>query len=157
MTGIVWNITPSTTTVAADSRWWNAVDEVPGGLVGKLYPLPAFNAVLAGGTWSGMIQRVISEVTARGFEGPDDLRARLSGILSKSWEDFRGELEHHHGLEADLCVFWLLTPGRAWLLGNANDFEPIALPQGLWADPPVNDDGSSQVRETFRGDKHLVE
>lgn len=157
MTGIIWNITPSTTTIAADSRWWDAVANAPGALVGKLYPLPAFNAVLAGGTWAGMVQRVISDLTGRGFEGADDLRARLPGIIRGSWEEFCDEAEHHGLTEPDLCVFWLCTAGRAWLLGNDNGFEPIALPQGLWADPPVADDGASQVREPFRGDKHLVD
>lgn len=158
MTGIAWNITSSTTTVAADSRWWDAVDNAPGGLVGKLYPLPAFNAVLAGGTWAAVVADVVSQLTGKGFADLDDLRARLPGIIKEAWEDFQDRAEHHgHGQTPDLCVFWLLTAGRGWLLGNQNDFEPIKLPNGLWCDPEINPNGSCAVGETFRGDAHLVE
>ena len=155
MSAVAWNIAPSTTTVAADSRWWDSVDNAPGGLVGKMYPLPAFNAVLAGGTWAEVVREVVSQVTARGFSDVDDLRGQLPGIIADAWERFQDDATDY-GLAPDLCVFWLLTAGKGWLLGNDNGFDPIPLPEGLWCDPEIHD-GGCKVGEPFKGDDQLVQ
>ena len=156
MTAIAWNITPTTTTVATDSRWWDSVENAPGGLSSKMVPLPAHNAVLAGGTWGYMMGQVTARAIGLGFRDLDDLRGGLASIVRDAWSEFLDEAAASD-MSPDLCVIWLLGPGCAWLYGNEQDFEPIKLPAGLWCDPDIAPDGGCRLNEPFQGDAHLMD
>ena len=158
MTGTVWNIAPDQTTVAVDSAIFDAVYRVRSGYAAKLWTLPHLNAVIAGGSWGGVIQGVIGEALVKPVAGNQDLRDRLPAMIRKHYRHFLDEQAGQAGLDLDEnwtgCVFFLFEAGRGWLYGNESDFAAQPLPPGLWADPEVS--GSCRVHEPFQGDAQLV-
>jgi hypothetical protein len=121
-----------------------------------MFPLVSLNAVLAGGTWTGVMHKVVARIVVGNFYDVVDLRKKLPSIIRECWSEFLLEAEELE-INPDLCVFFLFEQGRAWLLGQRKKFEPVPLPAGLWCDPPINDDGGCKVEQTFRGDAHMVE
>ena len=158
MTATIWNLRPGETVVAVDSSIWDAVACEPMGRAAKMWTLPHLNAVLAGGSWGGVLAPVVAEAMCQPVEDLDDLLDRLPEIINRHYRAFINEGAGMAGIDLDErwsgAVFFVFTAGKGWLLGDANGFEPKPLPAGLWADPEIA--GSCRVHEPFQGDDQLV-
>lgn len=146
MTATVLNVTRGETVIAADSVVWHMDDDRENGRMGKLYPLPLYNAVLCGGNPVAVILDVVHEVYGGGYDSLDGLRRALPGIMAWAYDRQR---EQRCG-----CLFVLATAGRAWLYKNDNGFAEMPIPPDLYVDPAL--DGSTVRPEPFGGDDHIM-